>query len=226
MMSLALDDKLSEVAETGEIDKVLFLIERGADVFTNDLKPLRNAIQNGHKEVAELLARACRVGDIQLLDLCDMTVAIKKNHRGIVELWRDTVLKQPPRIQQIIVSQNTIQIWLEQAACYCDPKMLEIFLEFIYDLDHNDGAALVSAIGAKNIPNVRFLLEKGASADINDNEPVFKARQVDSDAIEAMLFRYSAGEPTRIDYDILRYLKTIETCVKDLTETDRLFRGN
>lgn len=54
-MEMSLDDRLIEAAKQGDGKNITWLLSQGADVNAQDGSPLREALKNGHLEVARLL---------------------------------------------------------------------------------------------------------------------------------------------------------------------------
>ena len=73
--------------KNGNLERVRLLLDKGANIHSNDDEPLRNACENGNLEIVRLLLDKC--GDIHALNDEPLRKACKNGHLEIVRLLLD-----------------------------------------------------------------------------------------------------------------------------------------
>ena len=157
-VSLSLDEILLDASEAGFLPLVKELLNRGADIHTENDRALILAIEEGHLEVVKLLLD--RGADIHSEDDKPLTTAIENKQIEIIKLLLDRG-----------VDINSGEA-LKTAAGRGNTEVVKFLLDRGADIHAKNDYALLWASGNGHVDTVKLLLDYGADIHVGEDRPL------------------------------------------------------
>lgn len=165
-----IDFELILAAERGNAYRVLYLLNKGADVNTdtyNGITPLMYAAQNGHDTIVNILVlNGAKVNAEPYSDIGALMGAVIHNHEDIA----DYLIRNGAYINAADENKVTSLMYAATYGYYIMCDMLIFYGADITLEDYSGNNALLLAVYTNNTGVVELLLSKGADINSQDNK--------------------------------------------------------
>ena len=157
-------------AEVGDLDAVIELVEKGADVNQKgfgDHTALMKASENGHLEIVEKLIEAN--ADVNETDSRGYTALIWASYNGRLEIV-ETLIEKGADVNETDSRGHTALMWASRNGHL---EIVEKLIEKGGNVNHQDRYGLTALMRASEFGNlevVEALIDAGAEVNIKDNK--------------------------------------------------------
>ena len=141
---------LEEAAEAGDLERVKYLVENGADIYTVDYNALSSASRYGHLEVVKYLVE--KGADIHADIEAALVLASRYGHLDIVKYLVE-------KGANIHAGNDWALIWSSR---FGHLEVVKFLVEHAANIHANDDEALIFASRYGHLDVVKYLIENGA----------------------------------------------------------------
>ena len=183
----SLSYSLYDASWNGYTPVAALLLDRGADIHSEEGHCLIASCQRGHLATATLLLD--RGADVHAQEDRALRLAAQHGHLEVVRLLLD-------RGATVQAQDNNS---LRMAAQFGHLEIAGLLLERGADIQSQNGRPLLNAVLADKLEMVRLLLDRGANVHAENEWALRNARLLGHAAIEALLLERGALEPEEQD---------------------------